>query len=673
MKKIENYSVINESNEFQEIRILLVDDQSFVRRFISKSIEPVSHLNIVGTADNGKEAIEQVESLQPDVILIDIEMPEMDGVKATEIISQRFPNCKTLILSSYKDGERLHNALRAGAKGYLLKGSPVEELTTAIYSVHKGYSQLSPGLLEKVLTPEVEILKPGEIVKAEEIVNSGEIVKSGEEGLETKPEDEWAESTREAIDTLPRVSLRALLYIFLALVAVAIPWALFAKVDETGAARGRLEPKGKVVRLDSPVSGTVISIEVQEGELVEAGQSLLKLESELVKTQLQQQQQKLAAQQNQLDRLESLKNQQLLSLRAREQQNQAQQFEKEALIDQAKQSLLGAKATYNSQLAEKAALVEQAKEAIVARESDRQLAQIRWETAQEQVVRYQEAYEQGVISRDRLLAATKESKEAKESLNRTASEIAQAKSRYREQQNGYEKLVRQTSAEIDQAKLRLQEQQRGFSSLVKAHNLNLLKGEEELKNTEAQITTVKGELAQTNSIISGLNYQLKQRVIYAPVEGTVFQLPIQKPGAVVQAGQNIAQIAPGDSPLILRARMNSSESGFLEVGLPVKIKFDAYPFQDYGIVSGRLTWVSPDSRVAASSFSPSPLSNGSNQQGEFYELEIELEQNFIQAGDRRIMLTPGQTAKAEIIIRQRRLVDIFIDPFKSLQKGGIQL
>ena len=654
MKKSENYHVIDEFSKPQEIRLLLVDDQSFVRRFISKSIEPISNLNIVGTADNGIQAIKQVKLLQPDVVLIDLEMPKMDGVKATEIITQRFPDCQILILSSHEDGNRLHKALRAGANGYLLKGSSAEELTNAIYSIHKGYTQLSPGLLEKVLTPEVEI------------------VTEPEEKSANLVESEWAESTREAIETLPRVSLRGLLYVLLALITVAIPWTLFAKVDEIGAAKGKLEPKGKVVRLDSPVSGTVMSIEVKEGEQVNTGQSLLKLESELVKSELQQQQQKLTAQQNQLARLQSLKDQQLLSLRAQEQQNQAQQFEKEALIDQAKQTLMAAKTTYHSQIAEKEALVKQAQEAIAASKSDRQMAQIRQETAEEQVIRYQEAFDQGIISQERLIEAQKELKEAVESLNRTAAEIAQAKFRYQEQQNGWEKLEQQTSTEIAQAKLRLQEQQRGYSSLIKANNLILLTRKEELKNNETQIITVKGELAQTNSMISGLNYQLKQRVLYAPVAGTVFQLPISKPGAVVQPGQNIAQIAPQDSPLVLRATINSSESGFLKVGLPVKVKFDAYPFQDYGVVEGSLTWVSPDSKVLNSSL-PSSSDTKSQEQGDFYELEIELAQNFIQSREQKIMLTPGQTATAEIIIRQRRLADVFIAPFKSLQKGGIQL
>ena len=653
MKKIENYSVISESSESQEIRILLVDDRSFVRRFISKSLENVSNLNIVGTAENGQQAIDQVERLQPNVVLMDLEMPEMDGFTATEIISQRFPDCKILVLTSHEDSDCLQNALLAGAKGYLIKGSPTEELINAICLVHEGYTQLSLGLLEKVLTPEVEILHDTERETKE---------------LETKAEADWAESTRDAIETLPRVSLRGLLYILIVLIAVAIPWIIFAKVDEIGTAKGKLEPKGKIVRLDSPVIGTVMSIDTKEGEQVKTGQSLLKLSSELVNSELQQQQQKLATQQNQLVQLESLKNQQLLSLRAQQQQNQAQQFEKEALIDQAKQTVISLKAAYNAQIAEKQAQIEQAQEAIKASKSDLQMAQIRWEASEEKASRYQAAYNQGVISQDRLLEAEQTYKEAKESLNRTALEIAQAKSRYKEQQNSYEKLLSQTSAEINQAVLRLNEQQRGYKSLVQANNLALLKSEAELKNTEAQIVTVKGEIAQTNSAIKGLNYQLKQRVIYAPVEGTVFQLPIQKPGAVVQPGQMVAQIAPKNAPLIFRARMSSRESGFLAIGLPVKLKFDAYPFQDYGIVAGRLTWISPDSRLV-----DGPSSMATKEPAEFFELEVELEQNYIQSLDKPILLTPGQTATAEIIIRQRRLADIFIAPFKSLQKGSIQL
>lgn len=653
MKKIETYSVISESSQPEPIKILLVDDQSFARRFISKLIETANHLQIIGTADNGQQAIALVESLQPDVVLIDLEMPEMDGVTATEIIVQGFPNCKVLVLSSHEDGEYLQKALRAGATGYLLKGSSAEELTNAIYSVHQGYTQLSPGLLEKVLTPPVEI-----IPEEEELPSA------------TTSENNWAESTREAVETLPRISLRALLYLLIGLTAIIVPWVTFAKVDEIGTAKGKLEPKGRVVRLDAPVSGTVMSIEVREGDKVTRGQNILKLESALVNSELQQQQQKLQAQQNQLNQLGLLKNQQLLSLQTQKQQNQAQQFEKEALIAQAKENLATLKANYNNQLAEKQSQVAQAQAAIEASQSAHKMAQIRVLKASEKVPRYREAYQQGALSQDLLSEAEQTAQESVESIAQTQAEIAQAQSRHREQQQGYEKLRQQTAGEIQQAALRYQEQQRGYNSLVEANNLALLRIEEQLKNTESQIVTSKGEIAQTTSLIEGLNYQLQQRGVYAPIKGTIFELPIVKPGAVVQPGQAIASIAPENVPLVLRAKMSSSESGFLAVGLPVKVKFDAYPFQDYGIVPGRLTWISPDSRMRSSTANNPPESNTS---AEFYELEIALEQSYIQSSDRKILLTAGQTATAEIVIRQRRLADIFLAPFKSLKKGGIQL
>jgi HlyD family secretion protein len=664
MKKIENYNIIPEPNRQPEIRIVLVDDQSFARRFISKQIQTANHLKIVGTAENGQEAIALVESLQPDVVLIDLEMPEMDGVSATEIIVKRFPGCKVLVLSSHENGEYLQNALRAGAIGYLIKGSSAQELTNAIASVHQGFTQLSPGLLQKVLTPKVEI-----------VPDQAELPST------TTNDHNWSESTREGVENLPRVSLRALLYVLISLIVVMVPWITFSKVDEIGTARGKLEPKGKIIRLDAPVTGAIMSIDVREGDKVAPGQKLVELESELVNSELNQQQRKLEGQQNQLIQLELVKNQQAISLQTQKQQNQAQQFEKEALIAQAKENFSSLKANYSNQLAEKQAQIEQAQGAIKASQSAHKIAKIKWRIASEKLPRYQDAYKQGGISQDKLAEAEQAVQENNESINQTQAEIAQAQSRLQEQQQGYDKLRQQTAGEINQANLRYQEQQRGLQSLVETNNLAALKIEEELKNTGAQIVALKGEIAQTESMIKGFNYQLQQRKIYTPIKGTVFELPIAKPGAVVQPGETIAQVAPENVPLVLRARMSSNQSGFLKVGLPVKLKFDAYPFQDYGIVSGHLTWISPDSRARASSSpSGSPGSSpsasgtpGTSTSEEFYELEVKLAQNYIQYGDRRILLTPGQTAAAEIVIRQRRLADIFLAPFKGLKKGGIQL
>jgi DNA-binding NarL/FixJ family response regulator len=128
------------------IRILLVDDQTIIRRGLKALLKPEPSLEIVGEADNGRTAIAVTESLHPDVILMDVRMPEMDGVAATREISQRFPDVKILVLTTFDDREYVTQALNNGAAGYLLKDTPVEELVQAIQLVHKGYTQLGPGI-----------------------------------------------------------------------------------------------------------------------------------------------------------------------------------------------------------------------------------------------------------------------------------------------------------------------------------------------------------------------------------------------------------------------------------------------------------------------------------------------------------------------------------------------
>jgi DNA-binding NarL/FixJ family response regulator len=134
------------------IRILLVDDQSLIRQGLRALLELEPDLEIVGEAENGHSAIALVETLHPDVVLLDIRMPLMDGVAVTKEIGQRFSQTKVLVLTTFDDDEYVSQALRYGAKGYLLKDMPSEELAAAIRAVDKGYTQLGPGLVEKVIS-----------------------------------------------------------------------------------------------------------------------------------------------------------------------------------------------------------------------------------------------------------------------------------------------------------------------------------------------------------------------------------------------------------------------------------------------------------------------------------------------------------------------------------------
>ncbi|MEA5552472.1 response regulator transcription factor [Anabaena cylindrica UHCC 0172] len=134
------------------IRVLLVDDQGLIRQGLRALLELETDLEIVGEAENGEIAINLVTQLQPDVVLMDIRMPIMDGVAATKEIQKSFPRTKILVLTTFDDDEYVKAALQNGAMGYLLKDTPSEELAVAIRAVDKGYSQLGPGIIKKLVT-----------------------------------------------------------------------------------------------------------------------------------------------------------------------------------------------------------------------------------------------------------------------------------------------------------------------------------------------------------------------------------------------------------------------------------------------------------------------------------------------------------------------------------------
>jgi DNA-binding NarL/FixJ family response regulator len=134
------------------ITVLLVDDQGLIRQGLKALLELEPDLEIVGEAENGEIAINLVEKLQPNVVLMDIRMPIMDGVAATKEIQKRFPTTKVLVLTTFDDDQYVKAALQNGAMGYLLKDTPSEELAVAIRAVDKGYSQLGPGIVKKLLT-----------------------------------------------------------------------------------------------------------------------------------------------------------------------------------------------------------------------------------------------------------------------------------------------------------------------------------------------------------------------------------------------------------------------------------------------------------------------------------------------------------------------------------------
>ncbi|NJK55436.1 MAG: response regulator transcription factor [Pleurocapsa sp. SU_5_0] len=124
------------------ITVLLVDDQTLLCEILKTWLDVEKDINVLGVAHNGREAIAKVEELQPDIVLMDIDMPQMDGLQATKIISQRFPKVRVIFLSGHDEDVYLGKSLRSGAKGYLLKNTRAEELVKKIRSVYTNVNLL---------------------------------------------------------------------------------------------------------------------------------------------------------------------------------------------------------------------------------------------------------------------------------------------------------------------------------------------------------------------------------------------------------------------------------------------------------------------------------------------------------------------------------------------------
>lgn len=136
----------------RKTRILLADDHAVVRRGFRMILDAQEDLEVVGEVANGREAVEVATALQPDVVVMDVTMPELNGIEATRRIADSAPRTRVLALSMHKDAVYVREILRAGARGYLLKDSGEADLLSAVRAVAKGDGYLSPGVSDAVLT-----------------------------------------------------------------------------------------------------------------------------------------------------------------------------------------------------------------------------------------------------------------------------------------------------------------------------------------------------------------------------------------------------------------------------------------------------------------------------------------------------------------------------------------
>ena len=150
------------------IRVLIVDDQELIRQSLKIVLNVSAGIEVVDTAASGAEALKSVAAHRPDVVLMDIRMPEMDGVEATRLIKERYPQTKVIVLTTFDDDEYVFGALKNGASCYLLKGSGISELAEAINIAYSGGALINPNIASKVISQFSNLAKNSTRVQVDE-------------------------------------------------------------------------------------------------------------------------------------------------------------------------------------------------------------------------------------------------------------------------------------------------------------------------------------------------------------------------------------------------------------------------------------------------------------------------------------------------------------------------
>lgn len=276
----------------QVIEILLVDDQKLVRQELEQILSSKADLKIVGTASNHSQAIAYLESLKPDVVLIDLEIPGLKGIETASIVARRFPECKILVLSSYEAPEYVQKAIDAGVDGYILKSTLTKNLSSAIYSVYGGYAYFETQLLKKVRFSDRD--NPTK-------------VKSNQTEVEPKNASDILPATKKKYRSTAKWLVWSGLGVAIAVggwwsynhyfdssvkpVPVEIRPVEKGTVEITVSESGKLE-LGEQQTLKSPKeNATVERVNVTQGDSIEAGEALIVLRDR--DTQEQEQEQKL--------------------------------------------------------------------------------------------------------------------------------------------------------------------------------------------------------------------------------------------------------------------------------------------------------------------------------------------------------------------------------------------
>jgi len=415
----------------------------------------------------------------------------------------------------------------------------------------------------------------------------------------------------------PWRALHALVYTMIALVLTGVVWSFIGRADVIVTEHGALAPASEVRRFYAPVDGELVNLYVAEGQPVAKGDVLARL--------------------NARGAVEAAGNAMQAQLKLENAEREWREFpEKKALLEQKAATLRQAMELEERQHQKRAAIG-------TSKLVDQQRAQLAEARANVEETKLEmEKYE-------RVFSATAGS-------GVSLLDVESRRNAYHLAQSRLSELTARQSQELTQADAQLEssgEQLKKLKLEYEAATNELATAEQKLR---LQLDTARVEADAAARIrfenIDKDNFLL----IVAPVSGIVTDLTSTQPGDKVQANTPLGGIAPSSSRSIVKVEIAENDRAFLREGLPVKLKFNAFPYQRYGAIRGTLEYVSPATKLSSQTKQP------------VYEARVSLERDYYKVAETKYPLRYGMTAAVEIVVRERRLIDLALDPFRQI--GG---
>ncbi|MEY2856844.1 MAG: hypothetical protein RLZZ74_1156 [Cyanobacteriota bacterium] len=444
-------------------------------------------------------------------------------------------------------------------------------------------------------------------------------------------------------------------------------WAWFGEIDQIGKAQGKLVPKGETYKIESLESAKVNNIAVKEGQKVEAGQLIASLDSERETKEVERLEEILASSEIDLNQKLNLLEQAKLEIQTQQKIGEAELRSQKVAIDsaiakaQVTDDLL---AQQQSEL--QASLTRQGKTEQLTGLDKTKLDQINSELKehQQRLARLKSLAEQGAISQEYIFQAQQAQRQIEQQLIESK---VQGISGISEQIYQSEQATRNMRSSIteNQGELALAQKEserlRVELEYKQAANRRAeIAAEQKAQQLGLEINQAKTKIAETKNLLASANNQLEKRLLRSPVAGTVLAFNVVNTGKVVQSGETVAEIAPDNAPLVLSAVLPDRDAGFIEKGMTAQVKFDAYSYQDYGAIPGKVVNISANTKT-------------DDNLGEVYRVQIELDRNYVSQDSKKILFKPGQTGSADIVIRHRRVMDVLLEPVKKLRQDGVDM